>query len=483
MDSITKFKKPQPLWEGIVLLAIKIIYFLFLIKNFNIFISILIFFFSIYIYHKIIYYLFNLTPLSGYDKVFLTTDPIGRYQIAAFSRYMHGFDPVKYRQFLIERLISKNAKCRSKIVKKFMEYYWYTEPDIEKAANSIIKCSPRLKDFNQVMEFIRSEVNNQIDIFHEFPYVLNMVPYGENEGVCIFKFDHLFTDGLGVIASLCLIADNFSEDTYPKILKMMKEPNIYQYVYLYLVSPFYCIYIFFNLLFEKERKCPFKANKKEVSKETIVAISKKFNLKDFEKFRKLNNVSFNDVMLASFSITINNIYKKTDEYKNIKNIYIDLPVGRKMLPTKFDQLKITNEASGLFFEIPLINNISDVTKIKKTIRSNFRPEIMFSLGLLADLLGNIFSWHFISKYSKDFNKRFDFMFTNVPGPAHKLTYYGMDLDELYTFNGAEGGLPTICILSYDGYFQFCVDANKNTDFDIQMLVDEFEKQVEKFIIK
>ena len=483
MEPKTKHKKPQPLWEGLLLFFLKFLYFLLLISKLNFFISIIIFFLSIYIYHKIIFYIYNLTPLSGYDKVFLTTNPTARYQITSFSRYMKNFDPVKYRQFLIDRLISINAKCRSKIVKKFMEYYWYTEPDIEKACNSIIKCSPKLKDFNQVTEFIKNEVNNQIDIFHDYPYELHMVPYGENEGVCIFKFDHLFTDGLGVIASLCLIADNFSEETYPKILKMMREPTILQYVYLYLVSPFYCLYIFFNLVFEKERKCPYKAIKKPMSEKTIVAISKKFLLKDFEKFRKLHSVSFNDIMLASFSISINNIYKKTEEYKNIKNIYIDLPVGRKKLPNKFEELNITNEASGLFFEIPLINNINDVIKIKKKIRSNFRPEVTFSLGLLADFFGNIFSWHFISKFNKDFNKRFDFMFTNVPGPAHKLIYYGMDLNELYTFNCAEGGLPTICILSYDGYFHFCVDANENCDFDIQILVNEFEKSVEQFIIK
>ena len=482
MESKTKYKIPQPLWEGLLLFFIKIIYFIFLLSKLNIFLSISIFFLSIFIYHKIIYLKYNLTPLSGYDKIFLTTDPISRYQITSFSRYMSNFDPIKYKQFLIDRLVTKNAKCHSRIVKKFLEYYWYTEPNLEKSYNSIIKITPKLKNYDQVMEYIRKEVNNQIDIFNDFPYVLNIVPYGENEGVCIFKFDHLFTDGLGIIASLCLIADNFSEETYPKILKVMKEPNIFQNFYLYLVSPFYCFYIFFNLLFKKKRKCPYKASKKIMSEKTIVAISKKYKLKDFEKFRKLNNVSFNDIMLASFSISINNIYKKIDEYKNVKNIYIDLPVGRKKLSNKFEELNITNEASGIFFEIPLINNINEINKIKKIIRSSFKPEVIFSLGLLSDLLGNIFSWHFISKFNKNFNKRFDFMFTNVPGPAHKLTYYGMDLDELYTFNGAEGGLPTICILSYDGYFHFCVDANENSDYDIQILVNEFEKAVEQFIV-
>ena len=57
------------------------------------------------------------------------------------------------------------------------------------------------------------------DIFNEYPYELNMVPYGKDEGICLFKYDHLLVDGLGIIASLCLAADNFSENTYPKIME------------------------------------------------------------------------------------------------------------------------------------------------------------------------------------------------------------------------------------------------------------------------
>ena len=310
--AISKYKNIQPLWEGIFILSLKTIYFLILLRYFNIFICPLLFSLTIYIYHKIIYYLYGLKALSGFDKVFLTTNPVGRYQITSLSRYNKNFDVKKFGKFLKERLVIPFSRYHSHLVKKNMEYFWYEDPDLEKACNKVIKLSPRRKDFDDAMKFVAEEINNHIDIFNDYPYELNMVPYGEDSGICLFKFDHLLVDGLGIISSLCLAADNFSEDTYPKIINMMKEPNIFQTLYLYLSSPFFGFLTFLQFAFYGERKCPFKANKKPLSEDTIFVCSKNYKLKDFEKYRKKNKVSFNDIMLCSFSVAMKNTLKKYD---------------------------------------------------------------------------------------------------------------------------------------------------------------------------
>ena len=325
--AISHYKKIQPLWEGLFVLSIKIIYFIMILYYFNIIICPLIFFASIYIYHKIIYYIFGLKPLSGFDKMFLTTSPVGRYQITSLSRYNKGFDVKKFSQFLKERIVKIFPRYHSRLIKKFMEYYWYEDPDIEKACNKIIKVSPRLKNFEEALEFIAKEINIHIDIFNDYPYELNIVPFGKDEGICLFKYDHLLVDGLGIISSLCLAADNFSENTYPKIIRMMKEPNFWQKLYLYLAVPFYGIITLIEFATYGERKCPFKANKKPLSDDTIFVLSKNYYLKDFEKFRKKNKVSFNDIMLCSFSMAMNKVLKKYDEFNNYKNLIIDLPAG------------------------------------------------------------------------------------------------------------------------------------------------------------
>ena len=480
--AVSNYKNVQPLWEGLFVLSIKTIYFIILFYYFKIILSPLIFFATIYLYHKIIYYIFGLKALSGFDKIFLTTSPVGRYQITSLSRYNKNFDVDKIRKVLNERIVKLFPRYHSRLVKKNMEYFWYEDPDIEKACNKIVKLSPRLKNFEEALEFIAKEINIHIDIFNDYPYELNMVPFGEDEGICLFKYDHLLVDGLGIIASLCLAADNFSENTYPKIIKMMKEPNIFQTIYLYLVAPFYGLVNLIEFITYKERKCPFKANKKPLSDDTIFVLSKNYDLKDFEKYRKNNKVSFNDIMLCSFSVAMSRVLKKYDEYKNYKNLIIDLPVGRKKPENKVELMKINNEASGIIVDIPLIESIEDIDKIKKSIRKNYKPEKIFAVAMCADILGNIFSWHIISYFAKLFTKRFDYMFTNVPGPAEKLYYHGIEVSDMYSFPSAGGGLPYVIILSYNNQFKIALNSNKNSDCDITELLDEYEKVLKQFII-
>ena len=480
--AISHYKNIKPLWEGLFVLSLKIIYLMILLNHFNIIISSLIFFASIYIYHKIIYYIYGLKALSGFDKVFLTTSPVGRYQITSLSRYNKNFDVNKFAIFLKERIVTPFSRYHSRLVKKYMEYYWYEDPNIERACNSIIKLTPRVQNWDEALEIIAKEINYHIDIFNDYPYELNMIPFGKDEGICLFKYDHLLVDGLGIIASLCLAADNFSENTYPKIIKMMKEPNIFQTLYLYLVVPVYGLLTLFQFITYGERKCPFKANKRNLSDDTIFVLSKNYNLKDFENYRKKNKVTFNDIMLCSFSVAMNNVLKKYDEYKDYKNLIIDLPVGRKKPENKIELININNEASGIIVDLPLIEKIEDIDVIKKSIRKNFRPEKIFAVEMTADILGNIFSWHILSYFAKLFTKRFDYMFTNVPGPAEKLYYHGIEVSDMYSFPTAGGGLPYVIILSYNNQFKISLNSNKNADCDINDLLYEYEKALQQFII-
>ena len=480
--AFSHYKNVQQLWEGLFVLSLKISYLLLLMNHFNIIISPIIFFATIYIYHKIIYTIFGLKALSGFDKVFLTTSPVGRYQITSLSRYNKNFDVKKFAIFLKERIVTPFPRYHSRLVKKFMEYYWYEDPDIERACNSIIKLTPKVKNWEEALEVIAKEINNHIDIFNDYPYELNMVPFGKDEGICLFKYDHLLVDGLGIIASLCLAADNFSENTYPKIIKMMKVPNIFQTFYLYLVAPLYGLLTLFQFINYGERKCPFKANKKPLSEDTIFVLSKNYNLKDFENYRKKNKVSFNDIMLCSFSVAMKNVLKKYDEYKDYKNLIIDLPVGRKKPENKIELININNEASGIIVDLPLIEKIEDIEIIKKSIRKNFRPEKILAVEMTADILGNIFSWHILSYFAKLFTKRFDYMFTNVPGPAEKLYYHGIEVSDMYSFPTAGGGLPYVIILSYNNQFKISLNSNKNADCNIKELLYEYEKVLQEFII-
>ena len=187
-------------------------------------------------------------------------------------------------------------------------------------------------------------------------------------------------------------------------------------------------------------------------------------------------------MLCSFSVAMKNVLKKYDEYKNYKNLIIDLPVGRKKPEDKIENTKVNNEASGVIVDLPLVDSVEDINIIKKSVRKSFRPEKIFSVAMTADILGNIFSWHIISYFAKLFTKRFDYMFTNVPGPAEKLYYNGIEVSGMYSFPSSGGGLPYVIVLSYNNQFNIALNSNKNADCDINELLCEYEKALNKFII-
>ena len=130
----------------------------------------------------------------------------------------------------------------------------------------------------------------------------------------------------------------------------------------------------------------------------------------------------------------------------------------------------------------MVDSVEDIDIIKKSIRKNFRPEKIFSVGMTADILGNIFSWHIISYFAKLFTKRFDYMFTNVPGPAETLYYHGIEVSGMCSFPSSGGGLPYVIVLSYNNQFNIALNSNKNADCDINELLYEYEKALNKFII-
>lgn len=478
----SKKQEPQPLWEGFLFLFIKILYFIILLKKMNIVLAFAILLITIFLYHKFMYYFYGLEALSGYDKIFLTTYKLNRYPTVAVCRYKN-FDIEKIKKVLIEKMISKLGKMRSYIVKKNFEYFWYEDPDQEKAFNRI-KIIPRLKDYDNLLEYIHSETNNHLDIFNDYPYELIIVPFGDgNEGACLYKYDHLLSDGLGIVESLVITSDDFTEECYPKLMRKIREPNLIQTIYLYLSTPFFIIYFFSRFIFlYGKRDCPYKANLEKPNDDSKFVLSKSFRLKDFEKFRKTYTVSFNDIMLCAFSMAINNLFKKDDKYKNIKNLVLDLPVGRKSPKKDIDLVEIDNQASLVLCDIPLINNISDYKKVTKPVRKYFRPEILLSVKLVADLIGNFVPWQIITKNSFVFNQRFDFMFTNVPGPSKKVSYYGVEVSDMMSFPAAGGGLPFVLIVSYNENFKFLINSVENADWDIKELLSEYEKTLEQFII-
>ena len=75
---------------------------------------------------------------------------------------------------------------------------------------------------------------------------------------------------------------------------------------------------------------------------------------------KEKKVSFNDILLCAFSVSMNKVLKKHEEFKNYKNLIIDLPVGRKKPESQIELINLNNEASGIIVDLPLVESIEDI---------------------------------------------------------------------------------------------------------------------------
>ena len=197
-------------------------------------------------------------------------------------------------------------------------------------------------------------------------------------------------------------------------------------------------------------------------------LSKTFMLKDFEAYRKENKVSFNDIMMTAFSISIKSILQNKNKF------IVDLPVGNTVIPKNINSVAITNHASGILLNLPLIDNVNQMKQITKCIRKSVKPEILFSSSVGADLLSEWTTMSILEKYSYKFASTFDFLFTNVPGPSMKIVYGDSICEDMMIFPSCGYGMPFVTVFSFNGQFKFVISYNENSEIDCVELLKKFE---------
>jgi len=126
--------------NNLIPVCFKVLIFAFIFVKKGILISIFAIFFLDYSYYIIIKIIFGLTPLTGYDKIFITTKQINRVTIL-WSLEFSNFNTEKMENFIKEKFIKLIEKFRSKLIYKFGEYFWKEYPYNEEAfkQNIIIK--------------------------------------------------------------------------------------------------------------------------------------------------------------------------------------------------------------------------------------------------------------------------------------------------------------------------------------------------------
>ena len=440
------------------------------------------------------YYTFNLKKLTGIDKIFFSRKHKHRYQVIATMNF-NNFDTTNMFNYVKSQYIDKYSKFKQILVKKAHEYWWRPlSPAEESAMNKSppIKVHTRIHNYNELITFIQQEINTYIDVFTTVPYEFTLIPYGDaadNRGIVMLKYDHTLTDGLGIVAATCASASNYNVNIFPRLMRSIMEDKWYLHILSWLLYPYYSIRSALFILQFVSYKSPFIP--KKISSVTKLAETQKtYYLKDFEKFRKQKQLSFNDLMMGVLSLAI---YKMLYENKQGKfkgfqrrgqQIQMMFPFGRKKIPEKAEMVDLDNLANSLFIKLPLISELNDTNfrMIQKKVKEQFLQQLKYSYHKTAFILGEIGSYPFVNWCTQLICSRLDMAFTNVPGPTVKISYGKSECEELKCYISAGYGFSFVPLLSYDGRFSFSFSADKECEVEPKEVIEYIDEAIQDLIM-
>ena len=426
-------------------------------------ISIISLFIFLQFYILLMKFIFKLEYVTGIEKVYITKNPKDGFHIVSCIHFSN-YNQEEIYSFICESYICKLKRFRQKLTVKFFEF-WFTEVPIEEAKNSIIKLQP-FNSEEEIMNYIQIEMNEEIDIFNELPYQIKIAQIGKKEekkGILIFKFEHIMTDGLGLISALCTTASNYNIESFPSIIKKMKEGSFLETIFFWLLFPFYIIHSSFVFLPMRKYKSPLIPN--HFSGNNNIIKGKSYKIKDFENFKKLNKISFNDLMVSVLSKSMYKLinFKQNENYINKNRMRLFLPIARKKLPKSIDEIDLINKTNLVVCDVPIIKDFSNQSLqiIRNDSKKYFKKYIQFAYIKITTLIGIICSWPIFEIAAQALCNRFELAFTNIPGPKSKIYYNGNVIEDLITFITPSRGLPFITLISYNELFNFTLSIDQN----------------------
>jgi hypothetical protein len=451
----------------------------FLIIYFGFILGIILIYLLFKLYELYMFYFYGLENITGIEKIYITQELKNRFQILSYFK-ISNFNKEKLKNFLIEKYFSSIKKFRQKLILKYYEY-WLFEVPKEEVLKAIKILNEPINNDEELLKFCQNELNNHIDIFNNLPYMCYLAQSKKkNEGYLIFKFDHSMTDGLGLISSICSAASNYSKDSFPSIIKNIKNDPFLEKLYYWLVFPYYSLrYALLFIPFLKDYKSPLSV--KNYNGNSLIAKSKNYRLKDFEKYRKhIMKISFNSFMICVISSALD----KLTEKKELKNkIRIFIPYCRKKLPKDIKDVDLKNKTVCIISEVPIIKDLSpnNIKLITNSINKYFDKRIQFMYYKLSLIGGEYTTVHFLENIVQLFCSKFQLAFTNVPGPTSKLNFEGNEIENLTTFIKAGRGMTFIPLMSYNNYFNFTIAIDESTNIKPEKIIELIENELDNIL--
>jgi hypothetical protein len=426
---------------------------------------------------------FGLQEVNVASQSMYSQKPEQRINLTGVSFY-ENFDAEKIKDVIIKRGIEQIPKLRSKLVKKFFRLYWQEVP-LSEAYERVKIIEKPFENEQEFMDYASKQSDEMIDL-NELLYTIEIVSIVDktssiSKGGIILRLDHLLTDGLGLVALTCILADNFKPEIFPPIMKREHSNTLLHTIadiFYEFISILYFPYTMLKFIAFKPACAPYMKNKKPIG-QINYTVSKAYNLKDFDNIRKHKlKISFNDMILTVISKSINQICKgmgKTD----IKEFRTFVPIGQYKLPTSPKDVVLDNQASITIIGVPAVN---DIIKDSKLVAKTFYKQLT-NIPVIKSMLNfNAFFAEFIRREDmQDEGEKlfdtFDFATSNVPGPVEEIYYGGCRMVKTFALPNAKLVKLFIPITSYNKQFRITCAVNECIDFDVEMFLKYFDENL------
>jgi len=433
--------------------------------------------------------IFGLEILGNIDCLFVGVTNREKVNLVGLL-ILDNFDPKKLSELLIERGIKKIQKLRSKVISFLGNYYWKEVP-LDKAIERIsIIQNHNIKDDTDIYKFIENDINIFYDTLNELPYEIKIIPYKNSEsGAILFKFDHVLSDGLGMVSLMCCLADNYDVNVFPTVMKNFKY-RWNEYIINWISFIYYGPKVFYEMFKSEPEKTPFRKIKVEKG-QVKISISGDYNISEFSKIRKKLKISLNDILMSSISRALKKLCDKeqNDEYKiefkKLKSYKCFFPIGKTSIPNSYKDLEINNNAQVAIMSIPLIRDLrSEYFRVGKVFKSTLQnSEYCNAATILAKILVEFAPKDFMNWISDWYMGNIDLVVSNLPGPTSPLYYAGSKVTKMIGFPTVSRFRTFIAISSYDNLFRIVMSVDVDSQIDSRNFIEMIDKQLKKFALE
>ncbi len=417
-------------------------------------------------YHFLMKKLLNLEYLS-FDKSLIGYCSRDQYNINLIMVFKGNFNPEEIKKAIEERLINQIPKLHSRVVYKFFNYYWKEFPPNE-AIKQIFFTSLKSKD--EIENYLEKHLNFRINTLETFPFEIRIIEFNEKtdsiSGAIHFKFDHILSDGLGLLSLCFCLCDDYSPEIYPKILRVKYTYSFIREILDTILFPLFSLYALFIVLTSSNERTEYKPmynyHHYGISR---FQMSKWYPLNSMKKLRAKYSVSFNNCVVGIL------LKAHKELLENVHFLNVIIPIGHTTLPLSVKDVQLKNLAQGFMMCLPCIDNFNELTKLHKIINTHIFNTTLTSIPIFAfRMMSEFLPAKILNFIGNNIIFKSDILISNIPGPESKLKVCGCEMIDCYPVVSPGRMKAFFTISSFNGYFRYIAAFDKSVKYNLKELM-------------